>query len=289
VTGPGRRHDGTLGAACVVAAAISIQASAAIGIRAFDVIGAASTSGFRFLLGAIVATAIVRPALRGRGRHEWAGIWTFGIAVAAMNLCFFQAVARLPLGTAVSIEFLGPFAVAVVKGRGARHYGSAAIGLVGVVLLARPGGGITLAGTLFALAAAVGWGIYTLASQRLGSVTEGYGGLALGLAVAAVLTLPFSLRAVPSLTVPLLGRLLAMAVLGVVVGFALELSALRRLPASRVAVLFSVEPAIAFAIGWLFLGQHVVPATVIGGCLIAAAGIGVTLNVANDAVVIPPA
>ena len=285
----GTNHDAGVGAACVVGGATSIQSSAAIGYPTFAVIGAAAASGFRFLIGAVVLTAVARPPLRGRDRAGWLGIAAFGVAVAFMNICFFQAVARLPLGTAVSIEFLGPFTLALIAGSGRRHAAYATVGLVGVVLLARPGGGVTVLGALFALGAAVGWASYTLASERLGAVTRGVDGLALALCLAAVLTAPFTVSAYGSLTWAVLGRLAAMAVLGVVVGFALELAALRRLAASHVAVLFSLNPAIAFAVGWLILGQHVSISALAGGLCVVAAGVGVTSDARRRAVSLPPA
>lgn len=283
-----RRGDAAVGAALVLGGAISIQSAAAIAVGVFHPIGAAAASGFRFALGAIVLVVVVRPRLRGRTKEGWLGIGAFGLAAACMNLCFFQALARLPLGTAVSIEFLGPFALAVVAGSGRRHAVYAFGGLAGVVLLARPGGGATLLGVLFAAGAAVGWAGYTLASKRLGSVTEGVGGLGLALCVAAVLTLPFSVPAIHELTWSLLGRLSAMSVLGVVVGFALELLALRRLEAAHVAVLLSLNPAVAFAVGWLALGQHVRLTALLGGLLVVAAGIGVTSDARRAASLLPP-
>jgi inner membrane transporter RhtA len=289
VTGARHGHDATVGAACVLAAATSIQSSAAIGVPAFPVIGAAATSGFRFLFGAAILLVLARPSPRRVDRSAWLGILAFGVAVAAMNVCFFQAAARLPLGTAVSIEFLGPFTIAVVAGRGTRHGLYAALGLLGVVLLARPGGGVTLVGALFALLAAGGWASYTLASKRLGSLTSGVDGLALALGVAAVLTFPLTLPAYGSLDARLVGRLAAMALLGVVVGFALELAALRRLDAAQVAVLFSLNPAVAFAVGWLVLGQHVSVAALCGGLCVVAASIGVTSDARRRALALPPA
>jgi inner membrane transporter RhtA len=290
VTGARHRHDATVvGATCVLAAALAIQSSAAIGYQAFAVIGAAATSGFRFLLGAAVLLVLARPSVRRFDRAAWLGALAFGVAVAVMNVCFFQAVARMPLGTAVSIEFLGPFTLAVVAGSGRRHLTYAVIGLVGVLLLARPGGGATVIGVLFALGAAAGWASYTLASKHLGSLTKGVDGLAVALAVAAVLTLPFAVHAFPSLTWSLLGRLAAMAVLGVVVGFALELAALRRMGAVHVAVLLSLNPAVAFAVGWLVLGQHVSVSALLGGLCVVAASIGVTSDARRRALALPPA
>jgi inner membrane transporter RhtA len=289
VTGPRHGHDATLGAGCVLAGATSIQSSAAIALPAFAVIGAAASSGLRFLLGATILLLVARPSVRGFDRAAWGGVLAFGVAVAAMNVCFFQAVARLPLGTAVSIEFLGPFTLAVVAGSGRRHALYAAVGLLGVVLLARPGGGMTLLGATFALLAAAGWAGYTLASKRLGALTRGVDGGARALGVAAVLTFPLTVGAFPSLTWSLLVRLAAVALLGVVVGFALELAALRRLSAAQVAVLFSLNPAVAFAVGWLVLGQHVGVAALCGGLCVVAASIGVTSDARRRALALPPA
>ena len=284
-----QRRDATVGAACVLAAATSIQTSAAVGLPAFGAIGAAATSGCRFLFGAAILVLVARPSLTGRDRAGWLGIVAFGLAAAVMNLCFFQAAARLPLGTAVSIEFLGPFVLAVVAGRGRRHVAFAAVGLVGVVLLARPGGGVTLVGALFALGAAAGWAAYVLASQRLGSVTRGVDGLALALCVSAVVLFPFAAPRLHELTWPLGGRLATMALLGVVVGFALELAALRRMAAAAVAVLFSLNPAIAFVVGWLGLRQHVGVAVLVGGLCVVAAGIGVTSEARRPELPLSPA
>jgi inner membrane transporter RhtA len=284
---PRDRRDATVGAGLVVGGAIAIQSAAALAVGAFHHLGPSATSGFRFLLGAAVLVVVARPRLRGRGAVRWRGIVAFGIAAGAMNLCFFQALARLPLGTAVSIEFLGPFVLAVVRGRGPRHAAFAVAGLAGVLLLARPGGGVTLLGALFGLGAALGWASYTLASQRLGTLTEGLDGLALALCVPAVLLLPFSAPAFGSLTWALLGRLALMATLSVAVGFALELNALRRLDAGQVAVLFCLNPAVAFAIGWLALGQHVPVSALLGGLLVVAAGVGVT-HAARSTAALPP-
>ena len=283
-----RGRDTTVGVACVLGAAVAIQSSAAIAIPAFGAIGALATSGFRFVLGAIVLVVVARPRVRAVDAAGWRGIAVYGVFAAAMNVCFYQAVARLPRGTAVSIEFLGPFTLAVVAGRGWRHAAYAAVALVGVVLLARPGGGITALGALFAVLAAAGWAGYTLATKHLGSSTAGLDGLALALCVSAVLVLPFTVAAYPSLTWALVGRLLAVAVLAVVVGFALELAALRRLDAAHVAVLLSLNPAVAFAVGWLVLGQHVSVAALLGGCCVVVAGIGVTTEARRRELALPP-
>ena len=118
----------------------------------------------------------------------------------------------------------------------------------------------------------MGWASYTLASQRLGAVTEGIDGLALAICIASVLTLGFSIPELTSLTWTITARIVSMGVLGVVVGFSLELAALRRLAAANVAILFSLNPAIAFAIGWLVLGQHVHLTALAGGLCVVGAG-----------------
>jgi len=285
---PARGRAGTTaGAACVLGGAVAIQSAAALAVGAFRALSPAATSGFRVLPGAVVLTAVLRPRLRGRSRAWWAGVVAFGVAAAAMNLCFFQALARLPLGTAVSIEFLGPFGLAVARGHGARHRALSVLGFAGVLLLARPGGGVTWLGALCALGAAAGWTAYTLTSQRLGAVSEGLDGLAVALCVASAVTLPFSASRLSWLTWPLAGRVVAMSLLSVVVGFGLELLALRRLRAADVAVLFSLNPAVAFVIGWVALGQHVAATALLGGLAVVLASIGVTAG-ARRAVPLPP-
>lgn len=149
---------------------------------------------------ATVLLVLVRPSLQGRPRRAWAGIALYGIAMATMNLLFYAAVHRVPLGIAVTLEFLGPFTVAVLGTRSRRGAALPVIALAGVVLISNPTGGMTVPGLLFGLGAAVAFGGYTLLAGRVGGASPGFSGLALSVTVAALALAPFSVAAIPHLS-----------------------------------------------------------------------------------------
>lgn len=276
------------GAAFILAGAVIIQWSAAVIRPVFSSIGPSAASGWRFLLGALVLLALTRPRVRDWGRDQWVGALVMGVTVAFMNGCFYQAIARIPLGDAVSIEYLGPLCVAALGRRTWRHAGFALLAGVGVVALARPGGGITLVGALFAAGAGLGWAGYAFASARVGKVTTGFDGLAVAMATSALVTLPFSMgRADAVLTHgALLWRTALVGVMAIVVGFAFELLALRRLSPTVVGVLLALDPAAAFFIGWLLLSQPVTGLDALGLGAVVVAGAGVTWDAATGEVVL---
>ena len=264
----------------MVAGAGLIQWSAAIVIHVFRAVGPSATSAWRFLLGALVLLALTRPNVRHWSRRQWMGALALGTATAFMNLCFYQAIARIPLGSAVAIEYLGPFCVAAIGRRSRRHLALVVLALAGVVALTRPGTGMNVTGVIFAAGSGLGWAGYVFASKRVGGTTSGFGGLAVSMSVAAVLTLPLSLGASARLVAQpgLLGRLLLVSVMAIVLGFGAELQGLRRLRPSVAGVLMACDPAVAFFIGWLLLGQGVTTWDLVGlGCVVVA-GAGVTLD-----------
>ena len=268
------------GAGFILAGATSIQWSAALVQPAFARLGPVATSGWRFALGAIILLALTRPALGQWRREQWRAAVVLGLTVAFMNVCFYQAIARIPLGSAVTIEFLGPLAVAVVGRRRWRHVAFAVVAALGVVLLAHPGGGITLAGALFAAGSGLGWGGYVYAASHLGGATSGFGGLAVSMSVSALATLPWAISSWPMLErQPSLGaRLALVGLMSIVLGFAAELQALRRLRPAVAGVLMSLDPAIAFVIGALVLHEAVAAWTVVGLVCVIVAGVGVTVD-----------
>lgn len=268
------------GAGFLLLGATLIQVSAAIVIPAFDRIGPSATSAWRFLLGAIVLLAVTRPRLRAWTKAQWFGALTLGLSVAAMNQSFYQAIARIPLGDAVAIEFLGPFIVAAVGKRTPRHLAFVGVAGIGVLLLTRPGSGLSLAGVAFAILSGLGWAIYVFASHRLGGLTEGFEGLAVSMVIAAVVTLPLSLGRWSMVTgdVHLLGRLALVGVMSIVLGFGAEMQGLRRVKPVTAAVLFSSDPAFAFLVGWIILSQRVNLADLLGVAFVVVAGIGVTYD-----------
>lgn len=263
------------GAALVLTGAAAIQYSATLAVGVFARVGPAAASGWRFLLGAIALICIARPKVWRFNRSQWAAAATLGAVVAFMNQCFYQAIQRVPLGTAVAIEYLGPFAVAVIGARSRRHLVAAVVAIGGVLLLTRPGSGVTAIGALFAAGAGVGWASYTFAASRVGRATEGVEGLALAMSVSAVLTLPFSMGAASRVlgTPALLGRLSGMAGLAIVLGFAAEVGALRRLRPSVAGVLMSLDPAVAFLIAWVVLRQRFTWSDLAGLALVLTGGV----------------
>jgi inner membrane transporter RhtA len=264
----------------MVLGAVLIQWSAAVVTRVFPVIGPSATSAWRFLLGAIVLLAFARPNVRGWTRRQWLGALALGASTAFMNQCFYHAIARIPLGSAVAIEFLGPFCVAALGRRNPRHLALVALAGVGVIALTRPGDGLNGVGVLFAAGAGLGWAAYVFSAHRVGATTPGFEGLAVSMSVAAVLTLPWSVASSSQVVHDpgTLGRLAVVAVMAIVLGFGAELEGLRRLTPAIAGVLMASDPAIAFFVGWLLLNQHVQVWDLVGLACVVAAGIGVTFR-----------
>jgi inner membrane transporter RhtA len=267
----------------VVLGAFFVQWAATLAVPAIGRIGGLAVSGWRFVFGAVVLTLVARPKIRRWTSQQWRGAAVLGVATALMNLCFFQAIGRIHLGTAVAIEYMGPFVVAVVGQRSWRHAAFGLMALAGVFALARPGSGITLAGGLFAAGAGAGWATYTYASHRVGKVTSGFEGLAVAMVVSSLMTVWFIIPSAHTVASEphLLFELFAMSIMATVLGFSCELQALRRLPPSDVAVLLALNPAVAFFVGWLFLGQAVHPLDIVGIALVTVAGAFVTRDAAE--------
>jgi len=259
-----------------------IQWTAALVIRVFPVIGPSATSAWRFLLGAVVLLALTRPNVRHWTSRQWLGALALGAATAFMNQCFYQAIARIPLGGAVAIEYLGPFCVAAIGKRSWRHLGFVGLAGAGVAALTRPGSGLNATGVFFAVGSGIGWAAYIFASKHVGEATTGFGGLAVSMSFAAILTLPLSLgSSVRVIDDPkMLLRLSIVATMAIVLGFGAELQGLRRLKPSTAGVLMAGDPAVAFFIGWLLLNQNVRGWDLVGlGCVVLA-GAGVTYDTA---------
>ncbi|MEU6482561.1 EamA family transporter [Streptomyces sp. NPDC046887] len=263
--------------ALVVAGGFSVQFGAAIAVMLMPRAGALGVVTLRLLLAAVVLLVVCRPRLRGYGRADWGTVVAFGVALAGMNMLFYQAVDRIPLGPAVTLEVLGPLVLSVVASRRLVNLVWAALALGGVALLS--GGGfdrLDPAGAAFALGAGVMWAAYIVFSARTGRRFPQADGLALAMAVGAVISLPFGVwEAGARLVVPSTIALgLAVALMSSVLPYTLELLALRRLPAPTFAVLMSLEPAIAAIAGLLVLGQglHLLEACAIA--LVIAASIG---------------
>lgn len=275
-TAPGRR--GSLGpVGLVLAGGVSVQFGAALAVNLMPRAGALGVVTLRLAVAAVLMLVVCRPKLRGHSRADWGTVLAFGLAMGAMNGLFYQAVSRIPLGPAVTLEVLGPLALSVVASRRAVNLVWAALALAGVFLLG--GGGLTgldPAGIAFALGAGAMWAAYIVFSARTGRRFPQADGLALALVVAAALITPLGVAESGSkLLVPTtLGLGAAVACLSSVLPYTLELLALRRLPASTFAILMSLEPAIAALAGFLILHQSLSLPEAMAIALVIAASMG---------------
>lgn len=263
----------------VILSMLSVQLGAAMAKGLFHSIGPAGTVAVRVVFAAGILLAIGRPRLRGHSRSAYLVALLFGLTIAGMTLCFYAAVARIPLGIAVTLEFLGPLGLAVAGSRRALDLlwtGCAAAG----VLLLSPFAGASLdpLGLGLALGAGAGWAAYILLAGRAGRDFPAAEGLALGMGIAAVALLPVGLIAGGSalLSPTLLLQGLGVALLASVLPFSLEFEALKRIPPAVFGVLMSMEPAIASLVGLLLLGEALGPRTLAALALVSAATIGAT-------------
>ncbi|NJP35045.1 EamA family transporter [Micromonospora thermarum] len=275
---PTRRPRGGLGpVGLVLGGALSVQFGSAVAALLFPRSGVAGAVTLRLTVGAVLLLVACRPRLRGHGRADWAAAAAFGVALAGMNSLFYQAIERVPLGPAVTLEVLGPLALSVVTARRAASWACAVLALAGVALLGQGGfERLDPVGAALALGAGAMWAAYIVLSARVGRRFPGADGLALALTVAALLTLPIGVADAGSAlldpVVLALGG--AVAVLSSVVPYTMELFALRRLPTATFAVLMSLGPAIAALAGWLVLRQALTVAEVLAIGLVIAASVG---------------
>jgi inner membrane transporter RhtA len=257
---------------------VSVQCGAALATTLFDTVGPLGAVFVRSAFGALALLALARRSLPSpRGRRQW-DIVLFGVALAGVNLCFYAALDRLPLGVAVTLEFVGPLGVAVFGSRRRRDVIWALLAAAGILLLSdgSGGGGIDPLGAALALAAGGFWAVYILQSARVGDSYPGLGGLAAAATISALLVAPFGIaQGGGELLVPAtLAVGLAVGLLSSAIPFALELEALRRLPNAVFGVLMSLEPAVAAAVGFVALSQGLAPVEAIGIGLVVLASAG---------------
>lgn len=279
---------GTTPAVLLVVVGLACQEiGAALAVLLFPQVGALGMVMLRLVFSAVLLLAIARPALRGHTRAGWLAVLRFGLVLALMNGLFYLALERLPLGVTVTIEVLGPLVLSIVASKRRSAWLWALLAFAGVVALA--GGGwdrLDPLGVLFALGAAASWAFYILASAQVGREFPKLDGLALAMTAGALLALPFGILSAGSalLRPDLLALGAAVAVLSSTIPYALELIALRRLPASAFAILISLAPATAALAGWLLLGQDLAWLEIVGIALVIAASIGAVRASARAAV-----
>ena len=258
----------------------SVQIGATVARRLFPYLGPTATVFVRVGFGALILLAIARPRMRRLSFAQWREVVPFGLIIAAMNLCFYQSIARIPLGIAVTIEFLGPLGVAIAGSRKAADFAWALMAAAGVAILSLTGGSVTPLGVLFALGAAVGWASYILLGQRVGRLVAGPDGLALALTVGAIALAPLGIAAagVRLLDLRNLGLGLVVAILSSAIPFSLEFAALRRLSSQLFGILMSLEPAMGALAGFVFLTQLLTIRDLFAIGLVTVASAGATLG-----------
>ncbi|OBB72545.1 DMT family transporter [Mycobacterium sp. 852014-52144_SCH5372336] len=264
------------GVLMAVAAMLSVQTGAAVAVTLIDDIGAEGAAWLRLAWAGVLMLVIVRPRPSAFTWATFRMCVLLGVVTAAITLLFMAALARIPLGTASAIEFLGPLGVAVAHGTGRTRLLWPGLAAAGVVLLTQPWAGeIDPVGVLYALASAACWAAYILLTQRVGDEVVGMSGLAVSMPVAGlVATLAVGHLVLPRMSPEILLIGIGLAILLPVVPFALELLALRRLTTAAFGTLMALEPGFAMAIGLIILHQVPGPLGVLGMCFVVAAGMG---------------
>ncbi len=260
----------------------SVQFGSAFANTLFDRAGPGGVVFLRLSLSAALLLGLTRPRLRGRTRADLRAAVLFGLVLGGMNWSFYEALDRLPLGVAVTIEFTGPLAVAVIGSRRLLDVLWVMLAGGGVALLALRGdnSGIEAAGVALALVAATCWAFYILLSKRVGSTFAALDGLAIALGVGTLLVLPAGLAQGGSalLEPAVLAGGLAVAMLSSLVPYSLEIVALRRLSAAAFGLLMSLEPAFAALAGVIVLSQPLSGVLVLAIVMVVAASIGTTVT-----------
>lgn len=271
----GRARLGAVG--MVIGSALSLQFGSAVAATLFPRAGALGVVALRLVFSAALMLAVCRPRLRGHSRADWAAVAGLGIALGTMNSLFYQAIDRIPLGAAVTLELLGPLVLSVVASRRLLSLVWALLALAGVYLLGSSGfDELNFAGVGFALAAGGMWVAYIVFNSRTGARFPKADGLALAMGIAALVSAPLGiLDAGGALLDPVtLGLGAAVAVLSSGLPYTLELFALRRLPAATFAVLMSLMPVAATLAGFLVLDQRLKPLELVAIALVIAASAG---------------
>ena len=269
----------------VLGSCTSLQVGAALAMRLFPVAGAPGATLLRLGIAAVVLLGVTRPRVRGWRPAQWRAVALYGLSLAGTNGFFYAALARLPLGTAVTIQFLGPLTLAAALSRRWRDGCWVLLAVAGVLTLglhspAAAGHSLDRTGVVFALVSAAFWALYIVAGSRAGAAVPGRGGLAVAMTVGALALLPFGAHgawhAAGSLYLAVIA--LGTAVLASVVPYTLELTAMRRAPRRVFGILLSLEPAVATLAGWALLGQRASPTALaaITAVVLASAGAALT-------------
>ena len=267
--------DRRVAVALVLTGITSVQFGSALATKAFDEAGPGGTVCLRTAFAALILVLVTAVgAIRGSRARD---VVVFGLTLALMNLCFFQALERLPLGIAVTLEFVGPLTVAIFGSRSRRDVVWVVLAAAGILLLAPDiGDGLDPLGVAFALAAGVFWGLYFLIAARVGRGPAGLEGLAVAMVVATVVLIPIGVvdGGTELLDPAILAIGLGVAFLSSALPYTVELEALKRLPERVFGVMLSLEPAVAALVGVVALDQALAGREIVAITLVVAASAG---------------
>lgn len=281
-------HPGARSAPLLVLCSMSfVQLGLALSRDMFAHFGVAGTTWLRLVFAALILLAATRPRLAGKRPRDLAAVALLGVASGMMTLLMAAALDRIPLALATTIEFLGPFSVALVRSRRALDALWAVVAISGVTMLTWLGasdrGRLDPVGLLLAASAALCWAAYIVFTSKVGKAFEGFQGLAISMLLAAVTVTPFGVReAWHGLTAASDPALLILAALGLAVllpvaPYVLEMTALRRMPEQIFSILMSLEPAISALMGLLVLAQSLAPRQIGGIACIVTASVAATV------------
>jgi len=268
---------------------LSVQFGASVAKSLFDEVSPTTIVWLRLATSALVLVAVARPRLRGRSRDDWLVVLAFGLVLGLMNWGFYQSMARIPIGLAVTIEFAGPLSLAVLGSRRPRDLIWVGLAGAGVLLLGVEPGELNWAGVAFAVLAGASWAAYILLSAQTGRRWPGVDGLALASVVAMLLLTPLALGRYADQLAD--ARIL---VLGAVVGllssaipYTVELMALRSLRPAVFSIMMSLEPAAAALAAFVVLGELLAPLQLLAMACVVAASVGATRSGATIADPVP--
>ena len=261
--------------ALVLGGIVSVQFGAALAQTLIPRIGAGGSVLMRLALATPLLLLIVRPRWRGHDRRAWSTVVAFGVTLGVMNSTFYGALAHLPIGVAVTVEFVGPLTLAALTSRRPLDLlavGGAGIGVVLISeVLTEPLGDLSWVGLGLALAAGGCWAGYIVLSRRTGAAFPQLDGLAIAMVVASLVVVPLGVPSIPQWTWGDVARGFGIAILSSILPYSLELMALRRLAQSVFGILLSLEPAVAALAGLLVLGQHLDVVQLVGMALVVGA------------------
>jgi inner membrane transporter RhtA len=265
----------------VLFAIISVQSGAAIAKGLFPVIGAAGTASLRIGISALLLVSVYRPNLLKITTKQWKFVIPYGLSLGAMNLVFYLSIERIPIGLAVTLEFIGPLLVAVLGSKRIIDFFWVLLAASGIVLIAPwSSNGIDLLGVLFALLAGALWAAYIVLGGKISKIMKGGDAVAIGMLFATILIVPFGIlgNGLNSLTPKLFSLGIALALLSSAIPFTLEMKALGQLPARTFSILMSLEPAAASICALIFLQEYLTFNEVLAVFFVVIASAGSTIT-----------